>query len=631
MKTIKIRLILLIFFSLWLISWYPVQIPTRITIESKKYLNADLYSADMNREKPVILIQTPYNKDLYHIWEKPGFNVVPVIFDTINYNYVIMDWRGFYSNLLKDSILYDRGLDGFDAVEWIAQQSWCNGKVATWGGSALGEIQFRTAKENPPHLVCAAPFIKDFKTKYSDFYYGGVLRKEHVESLEKLGFTKLALVTANPVMNLLWSSIEKLNDYPDKFNVPMLIATGWFDLFPGDVIRAFEDIQARSTSNVRDKHKLIVGPWTHTTFGEKSQGIWEFPSAEHFEENMAKDFFDYYLLGIENGYSSRPSSYFFEMGTDEWYTYRNWSSYPRDFDTLYLNENGRLLTTPPPPKMSPLSDPPDTIVYNPLDPSPTIGGSRFNPFDSSVKTGPLDVSTIVENRNDVLVYTSELNEESFDINGSIKAELFVSSDRKDTDFSVRLCLVTSDNKSVLLTQGIKRARFREGLDKEIFMQKDSIYKIEIELEPLSLKLKLGEQLRVDITSSNYPMFDINLNDGGELYKAGDTLIATNLIYSRSEIPSRLIVPSKKLFTDVNSTDKSDDIIIFPNPAANHIEIKDPNSGILSFKILNITGEIIQTGSEARSIDVSNLSNGFYVIFCHHGNGSISLKKLIIKR
>lgn len=243
--------------------FYPIDIPVR----DGKTLAADLYSIDTTMTKPVILIQTPYNKNYYRlaVYIPPQAGGAAFPYDSVSYNYVILDWRGFYGSKNADVPNYDRGLDGYDAIEWIANQKWCNGKIGTWGPSALGVIQYQSAKHHPPHLVCSVPLVKDFKTKYSDYYYGGDFRKEHVESLMKLGFfASTDIITNHPDEDLTWSFIEKNSDYPDSISVPMLLISGWFDHFPDDVIRSFDDLRKRSDTKVRLQHKLMIGPWLHT-------------------------------------------------------------------------------------------------------------------------------------------------------------------------------------------------------------------------------------------------------------------------------------------------------------------------------------------------------------------------------
>ncbi|HEY6172592.1 MAG TPA: CocE/NonD family hydrolase, partial [Candidatus Kapabacteria bacterium] len=145
-------------------------VPMAIPVRDGATLASDLYTMDSTVAKPVILIQTPYNKALYRIAVNLPQAGGSLPFDSVHYNYVTVDWRGFYASTAAAKAGYDRGLDGYDIIEWIATQKWSNGKVGTWGGSALGMIQFQTAKHRPPHHICAVPFIIDYKTTYEKYF-----------------------------------------------------------------------------------------------------------------------------------------------------------------------------------------------------------------------------------------------------------------------------------------------------------------------------------------------------------------------------------------------------------------------------------------------------------------------------
>ena len=613
-KSIFYLLIIILTYDTW--SYVPIQIPTRINEIQKKYLNADLYTSDTTKPKPVILVQTPYNKNLYRISNGSGISGAQMPYDTVNYNYVVMDWRGFYSNKAQDSTGYNRGLDGYDAVEWIATQKWSNGKIGTWGGSALGMIQFQTAAQNPPHLVCSAPFIKDFLNKYEDYYYGGVLRKEHTESLEKFGFITVNLVTSHPDEDKIWQYAETISQLAPKIKVPMLMATGWFDHFPGDVIRAFNDIRTMSDISVRSTHKLIIGPWSHMSIGQADQGDLSFPESVGLIPQIANQFFDHYLLDEGNNYENNATVNYFEMGTNQWVSTGDWNSIQRKSDTLYLNKDRKLLTTPPPPIMSPIGEKPDTILYNPKDPSPTVGGSRFNPFDKTLKVGPLDISNTVENRKDVLVYSTNELDKPMQINGSVNIVLMTSSDKTDTDYGVRLTDVYPDDKSIILTQGITRLRFREGTSTEKLGKPGEKYRIEIKLEPLAHVFLQGHKFRIDITSSNYPMFALNLNDGGPMYSSGDTMSAVNLVHHSAEDLSYIVIPSMKSFASVDDQNSNADFHIFPNPANDRIYI-DLSYDLISKYMISVFDVIGRKVIEAKSneIEISNLNSGIYYLKC----------------
>jgi len=185
----------------------------------------------------------------------------------------------------------------------------------------------------------------------------------------------------------------------------------------------------------------------------------------------------------------------------------------------------------------------DSILYDPRNPSPTVGGSRFNPFDTTIALGAQDQRQLVESRSDVLIYTTPVLENNMVIDGAIKVLLYVSSDRKDTDFSIRLCDVYPDGRSMLLTQGIRRMRFRDSDSTEKLMTPGQIYPVTIELQNIAITFLKGHRLQIDVSSSDYPMFDINLNNGGAIYIPGDTLIATNYIYHDAIHPSWILLPS----------------------------------------------------------------------------------------
>jgi len=539
--------------------WTPVDIPMR----DGESLAADFYAIDSTVTKPVILIQTPYNKMTYRAasfyWDTADTNQ---LWDLVHYHFVILDWRGFYASSGAESLGYDRGQDGYDAVEWIAGQSWCNGRIGTYGGSALGDIQFKTAKHHPPHLVCSAPYIKDFRTEYDDYYCGGVLRRQHLGSLEHLGFLTADVITAQPVENFVWDYILTNSDFAESLAVPMLLVSGWFDHYPDDIIRAFYDLKTRSAPAVRSLHKLMMGPWTHSGVGVIAQGDLTYPGAVGFDDSLCIPFFKTYLREVDCDYDTFPEFLYFQMGDEEWRSTEDWYSLADSFDTLYLNSPGALGSNFPP-----AGDLSDSLVYDPRNPSPSVGGASFDPTNPDLITGPADISDTVESRGDVLIYTTPPLSYPLEIRGAVSVELYASSDRLDTDFAIRLCDVYPDGRSIILTDGIRRGRFREGTRSEVLMEPDSVYLIPVELTYLAMTFPAGHRLRIDVTSSCYPRYDINPNSGGELYEPGDTLVATNRIYRSAGFPSRVIIPGTASLEISENRNRPTDFAIsaYPNP------------------------------------------------------------------
>lgn len=592
-------------------------IPTRVSNSEKKYLLADLYISDSSVSRPTILIQTPYNKALYRLslGKVVSESGASVPYDTAKYNYVITDWRGFYANKKADSALYNRGLDGYDIVEWIARQTWCNGKVGTWGGSALGLIQFQTAAQQPPHLICAAPFIKDFKTKYNDYYYGGNFRKEQVQSLVKLGFITEKLVLSHPILDAYWKLADNLTDISKKIAVPMFMCSGWFDHYPDDVLRAFDDIRNNSASGVRSKHKLLFGPWMHTSIGVSEQGILNFPNAAGIPVEDGMRFFDYYLRDEQNGWESVAPVRYYQMGDNIWREAESLNNATKENATLYFHEGGRLSFEPPPITFRPI--PPDTLRANPRQPVPTIGGSRFNPFDRTLALGPQDISELLS-RKDVLSYSTEPLSSPVSLVGSSEVKIYFDCNRLDADLSVRLCDIYPDERWVILTQGIQRLRLRYSLEKEQLITPDVPDSTTIRLTDLAITFPVGHRIGLIITGSNYPMFDVNPNSGGDLYAPSDTLTAETHISLTREAPSAWNFKTTGISSGIKHGEaKVPFSELFPNPASDVVALQLYNAvGTTQVYVLDILGNIMfsaKTTDNHIIIPTSKMQTGIYSV------------------
>jgi hypothetical protein len=236
------------------------------------------------------------------------------------------------------------------------------------------------------------------------------------------------------------------------------------------------------------------------------------------------------------------------------------------------------------------------VEYNPKIPSPTYGGSRFNPYDPNTPMGPLDQRNVVENRSDALIYTTEPLIEDVVLNGRVTAELFVSSDKKDTDFGIRLCDVYPDGRSMILTQGIRRMRFRNTYSDEELMTPGEVYPVKIELHDLSVNFLAGHSIKIIITNSNYPMFDINLNNGDSLYVPGDTLIAKTYLHHWGNYKSKIILPITKISGTVSKLKDNNQFEIYPNPTTDRVGISYflNKSGYTCMELFNLFGEKIKS-------------------------------------
>jgi len=510
-KALGLVLILACILSLPLTAAYlEIQIPAR----DGKSLAADLYFALPIVRKPTILIQTPYNKNFLRNFSLP--------FELDKYYIVIVDWRGFYGSAGAAVPGYDIGLDGYDCVEWIAAQSWSDGKVGTYGGSALGAVQYMTARRHPPHLVCANPTISDLKKDYGNFYDGGVYRKGRMD--EHPEFWDIPTILSHPSKDSYWVNYEAAGDYAAEINIPMFLATGWFDHFPAQILSDFKDLQTKSNIQVRAKHKLVVGPWSHLTMNQARQGDMSYPEAVGLLETMTAAFFGRFLRGETNAYESYPAIQFFQMGDNQWLNTTDWQGYGRREGVLFLRSFG-MLGRSPELNMAPAG----IFQYNPASTVPSLDDT------------PVNFAALVENRSDVLVYATPALSQPLKIQGGVKAVLCVFSDRLDTDFAVWLCDVLPDGRSIRMAQGIQRLRYRSSLSQPELATPGQMCSITVDLGELALTIPPGHRVRLDISSSCYPRNEKNLNDGGPMYPpVGSGLIATNSVYHSPIHLSRLI-------------------------------------------------------------------------------------------
>ncbi len=514
-----------------------------ITVRDSALLAADVYREGSTVPKPVILVQTPYNRTLYRpiLALQPLDRVTALPIDTAAFHYVIVDWRGFYGSRDAARAGYDRGLDGVDIIAWIRTQPWCNGKVGTWGGSALGGIQFGTAKHQPEGLVCIVPMITDIQILYSDYYYGGSLREAQVQALSDLGFITPSVITSQPTYNLVWQSIEAENNVADQIAVPALMVSGWFDLYPDQVISSFSDLQQESAEEVRGKHRLIFGPWTHSTLSVAAQGELSFPDETRVMIEASLRFLRHHLLDEENGWEETPAISYYRLGSERWEEGSSWSNVVAATENVaYYLRSGGLLSR----EMAGSAESPELFRTDPRDPSPTHGGSLFQPLDPTSVTGPVDQRALVESRGDVMIYTTKPLEEDLHVTGPITLDLFVETDRTDGDVAIRLTDVYPDGRSILLTQGVKRLRFREGLRPAdtSFVEPGEVVEVGVELQNLAITFRKGHAIRIVVTGTNWPHFSINPNTGEPLYNATDSVAATTKIHTGPTRISRLNLP-----------------------------------------------------------------------------------------
>jgi hypothetical protein len=614
-----------------LLSPESVQIPMR----DGKFLAGHLYRPDTINSYPVILIQTPYNKNLYQLTGLPlgiGNNLA-----SSNYAFVIVDWRCFYGSAPACVLNANRGEDGYDTVEWIAEQDWCDGNIGTWGPSALGNVQYETAREHPPHLVCAMPEVSSPQQRYAYYYPGGSLITEHMQTLGVL-FGSFNLVFQNPHYNLIWQIAESGSLYPEEIEVPMLLVGGWFDHNTTAVLQMMNGLRAQSP--VSQQHKMLMGPWVHggtgpAHVGSAQQGQLLFPEAEGKNIEFGMRFFDYHLRGIDNSWDTLAPYHYFQMGENNWHTTTSWPPNGPTNIELYLREDLSIQETPPVFVNANFS-----FNYDPEDPSPTVGGKTLS---LGLNQGPYDQGPEVESRVDNLVFTTPVLTQDLEVKGTIKVHLYVSSDQLDTDISVRLTDVYPDGRSMLFGEGIQRMRFRNGytVADTAFMSPGQVYPITIELDALTHTFLEGHQLRLIIAGSNYPRFNRNMNTGGEMYPNLniDTLVAPlvaeNSIYVNTSYPSRLELPLVGFTpSSTHGVVESQHIQLYPNPGSGPVRIES-DLPLQTVQLFNATGQLIQTldlnNALQSTLHPGQIPDGMYYLQITDSKGGQHRKQLIIQK
>jgi len=498
-------------------------------------LATDLYLPDGNiTPHGAILIRTPYNKNGSGMgdWANNGWPSI------------VQDTRGRFQSEGMDTMFRDDYTDGYDTLEWIAEQNWSDGKVATIGGSATGIVQYLMAGTNPPSLKCQ--YIgASTPNLYTTIYPGGQFRKNMIEEWLKNQGSSYVLpeLWAHENYSLeFWTNVS-LEDNWDDVNVPAVHLGGWYDCFAQGLLDGFMGYQYEGGSGATGKSKLIVGPWTHAFFGERIQGEVIYPenAKDTFSEEYWYEILDQYILGTSDEFENRPNVVYYVMGdVNDENALGNFWRYTDDWppsyieDEWYFHEN-KVLSLDSPGDYSPL-----TYEYNPTNPVPTKGGTNLYPL-APTWAGPFDQRS-VENRNDVLLFTSDVLTEPYEATGRIKARLFVSSDCPDTDFTVKLSDVYPNGKSMLICDGILRMRNRNGFDHWDFIEPGEAYEVEVDLWSTSYIWNTGHKIRVAISSSNYPRYLANPNTKDGINQNSDYNIAENTLYLDSTHPSCILLP-----------------------------------------------------------------------------------------
>jgi uncharacterized protein len=537
-------------------------------------LTADVYRPRVEGKFPVLLERTPYDRSAESsmAYELAGHGYIVVLQDT----------RGRYES---GGVFYpfrDESQDGFDTVEWAAKLDHGNGKVGMFGGSYVGATQMLAAIARPPHLVAIFPYLTG-----SDYYEGwtyqnGVLMqwftsswtsllavdtlrrgveenlkpKEWIATIPVENYPLLTLPATDSLAPYFHDWIEhersdsywrrwRISDHYREMDVKGLHAAGWHDLFLKGSIKNYMGLHGEANNpEVRAGQRLLIGPWAHTpTSAEGKVGDVVFGKSAVLDlTGTALKWFDYTLKGRRNDFADAAPVRLFIMGENVW---RDENEFPlaRTLYTRYYlhstsgangpTSDGELGLTPPG------EDRPDQFDYDPKNPVPTIGGRLC--CGLAVPPGPFD-QRANESRADVLVFSTPPLEKDLEVTGFVSLDLYAATSAVDTDFTALLADVTESGYARFLTDGVVRARYRDGTDQAGKIVPGKVYQYTIDLWATGNVFKKGHRIRLYISSSNFPRFNRNPNTGEAMLGATHMVSAQQIIYHNREYSSSLTLP-----------------------------------------------------------------------------------------
>lgn len=551
-------------------------------------LRADITRPQGEGPFPTLLERSPYNKD-----RASEVSVgTPEFFAQRGYAVVIQDVRGRFASEGAFYPFRDDGAgvkrDGYDTVEWLAAQPWCDGKIGTIGGSYSGATQYQAALSRPPHL--RAMFVRESSADYQrewvyrdgafelgfSLYWAHTVTKmnlahlvqgEELELQERLlskvgeeiddWYAKLPLYPCpfleglsdwhnvwldHPQAGPYWSQFN-IEPFHDQIQTPTYHQGAWFDIFLAGTLKNYLGMKSRArTEEARRSQKLIIGPWIHGSPNINKHVVGEFD----FGADAARDFnqmrlpwFDHWLKGIDSGVMDEPPVQIFVMGRNQWRAEADWPLPDTRYANYYLRggrsgsidslNDGTLS-----PEQPAGSENPDSFLYDPYDPVPTLGGSTLGIVSGVFDQRPVDARC--------LTFTSAPLSSELEVTGPVKAVLYGMSSAPDTDWVVRLTDVHPDGYSRPLCDGILRARYRESFEHPRLLDPGKVYRFEVDLWATSNVFLEGHRIRVVVTSSSFPRFDRNLNTGGTIHKEASGQAAINTVLHDGLRPSHVVLP-----------------------------------------------------------------------------------------
>ncbi|MGB9310599.1 MAG: CocE/NonD family hydrolase [Candidatus Acidiferrales bacterium] len=547
----------------------------RVKMRDGVTLRADIYRPKAEGKFPVLLTRTPYDKQ----WQiEFALKAVPR-----GYVVIAQDTRGRYESEGDWYTFKYESQDGYDTVEWAAALPYSNGKVGMFGGSYVGATQYLAAIAHPPHLAGICPNVTAsnyhdgwtyqggaFEQWFNQSWTSGLAENTMERRVDKSGDpltgSKLLPLLDYPILGasssaglapyfLDWLAHPNFDDYWKQWSiqdhyaeiqVPVFSEGAWYDIFQGGTLHNYIHLKTEAGSDTaRHGQRLLMYIGGHAGGPQqKKVGGVEFGDKAPLDLDEATlRWYDWLLKGESNGIAEEKPVKIFIMGKNEWREEDDWPLARAKSTRYYLHSggaangvagDGSLSTTAPTAEKS------DQYVYDPGDAVPTIGGPLCcAPLPTGI--GPEDQRP-AEARSDVLIYSTPAFTKDTEVTGPISLDLYVSTSAVDTDLTGKLVDVWPNGFAQNLTEGILRLRYRDSQEKPELANPGETYRITLDLWSTSDVFLAGHKLRLEVSSSNFPRFDRNLNTGEEQARATRMVKATNAIYHDKTHPSALIVP-----------------------------------------------------------------------------------------
>jgi predicted acyl esterase len=428
--------------------------------------------------------------------------------------------------------------DGYDTVEWLAKQTWSNGKIGTFGGSQAGYAQNYLAVTQPPHLV--AQFMTDtgLSLYHEGYFIGGAGRPNRFQGMAavcrdpKDNDRWLQDMFRHPAYDSYWQA-EDCTRYFHKMNVPCFTVGSWYDFMSVGSINSFVGRQHKGGPNSQGRQKLVLGPWLHGgTKMTVKVGDLVYPDNSKFAMHDAMiRWFDHHLKGKDTGVQGEPNVRYYTMGANEWRTAGDWPV-PATSTSYFLRQGGQLSTERPREAKSETA-----FLAEPQNPAP-IPGRSFPGGQDQRK---------YESHSEVRTFTTETLQSPVEWTGKVSAELWVTATAPDTDFIARITDVYPDGRSILIVDSIRRARFRNGFEREEKMRPGVVEKVAFDLGSMSQVFLPGHRIRVTIASTGADFYEPNPNTGEPITAAPALrmLVSRNAVRHEARFASRVIAPVVK--------------------------------------------------------------------------------------